>query len=167
MADVLLGKLKRIGNQLENVGKEVATGVGSGLSKVGGTVVDTAGLVGDTVASGVISVARDVKGLVLSDAELDRIRELHAFQRAHIASGAGPARRRTLTEQEHAAADERAAAVLAGLQPGYFEDAVSFDPVRAELLRLGDVGQQEQVDMITDKLGACVEVHGYMKLSLL
>jgi hypothetical protein len=145
----LLGKLKALGDKLENVATSVAKEVVSGVQ----TGVTTVGTGVQLVGTGVITVARDIKDSVLDD-ELDKIRSVHAFQKTQAALQ--DARRKPLSERELDAADARATAVLEQLPPGYYER--DYDPVRDELQRLGEGDGQEEVDQITERLGAFMEV---------
>ncbi len=136
---LLLGKLKALGDRIENVATNVVSGVQTGVS---------------TVGTGVINVAKDIKESVL-DGDLDKIRSVHAFQK-NQASLAQSGRRKHFSEQELDAADQRAAQVLAKLPPGYFEK--EYDPVRHELSQLLESSGQEDMDAIVERLGQCMEV---------
>jgi hypothetical protein len=108
-----------------------------------------------TVADKVGTGVRDLKDTLL-DGDLDRIRSVHAFQKAQGQLQQHTRGRKQLSERELDEADKKADAVLASLPAGYFQE--NYDPVRHQLMQLTEGSEQHDVDAVVERLGTCVEV---------
>jgi hypothetical protein len=69
---------------------------------------------------------------------------------------AGDARALSAAAKEREAAKQRGEEILQQLPPGYFES--SFDALKHELCQMGPDAQQDDIDVVVDRLTAAMEV---------